>query len=298
MAIVSALPQPPLACPPCSPDDLRLQVQSRLVELAPSGDSLLSVAAREALLSPGKRVRPVLAMLAAAHVGGRPDDALDYGCALEMVHAASLVLDDLPCMDNAALRRGQPTVHRRHGEDAAVLAAVALLNQSTRLILKSRLPAETRLSTLDLLTHAVGFDGLAQGQMRDLRDDPGERDAAALRQINDLKTGALFVATVCGGGLLGGADADDLEKLGVFSEAVGFAFQLYDDLLDVCSTEGALGKDVGQDDDTTTFVDIWGEGRVRAAVRQSLSRAAEAVGHDSPLSLYVFDLFQQADLGI
>ena len=119
MAIVGARPQPPVACEPCAPDDLRLRVQSRLTELAPSSDSLLSLAAREALLGQGKRVRPVLAMLAAAHVGGRPDDALDYGCALEMVHAASLVLDDLPCMDDAVLRRGQPTLHRRHGEDAA-----------------------------------------------------------------------------------------------------------------------------------------------------------------------------------
>lgn len=297
MAIVGARPQPQ-ACDACTPDALRLLVQSRLAELAPSQDTLLSLAAREALLGHGKRVRPVLAMLAAAHVGGRPDDALDYGCALEMVHAASLVLDDLPCMDDAALRRGQPTLHRRHGEDAAVLAAVALLNQSTRLILQSRLPAETRVATLDLLTQAVGFDGLAQGQMRDLRDDPDARDALALRQINDLKTGGLFVATVRGGGLLGGGDADDLMRLSAFGEAVGFAFQLYDDLLDACSTADALGKDVGQDRETTTFVDLWGEGRVRAAVRQSLLSAADAVGRDSPLSLYVIDLFQQADLGI
>ena len=297
MAIVGARPQPQ-ACDACTPDALRLLVQSRLAELAPSQDTLLSLAAREALLGHGKRVRPVLAMLAAAHVGGRPDDALDYGCALEMVHAASLVLDDLPCMDDAALRRGQPTLHRRHGEDAAVLAAVALLNQSTRLILQSRLPAETRVATLDLLTQAVGFEGLAQGQMRDLRDDPDARDALALRQINDLKTGGLFVATVRGGGLLGGGDADDLMRLSAFGEAVGFAFQLYDDLLDACSTADALGKDVGQDRETTTFVDLWGEGRVRAAVRQSLLSAADAVGRDSPLSLYVIDLFQQADLGI
>lgn len=297
MAIVGARPQPQ-ACDACTPDALRLLVQSRLAELAPSQDTLLSLAAREALLGHGKRVRPVLAMLAAAHVGGRPDDALDYGCALEMVHAASLVLDDLPCMDDAALRRGQPTLHRRHGEDAAVLAAVALLNQSTRLILQSRLPAETRVATLDLLTQAVGFEGLAQGQMRDLRDDPDARDGLALRQINDLKTGGLFVATVRGGGLLGGGNADDLMRLSAFGEAVGFAFQLYDDLLDACSTADALGKDVGQDQETTTFVDIWGEGRVRAAVRQSLLSAADAVGRDSPLSLYVIDLFQQADLGI
>lgn len=296
MAIVGARPQPPQACDACTPDALRLQVEARLTELAPSQDSLLGMAAREALLGHGKRVRPVLAMLAAAHVGGRPDDALDFGCALEMVHAASLVLDDLPCMDDAALRRGQPTLHRRHGEDAAVLAAVALLNQSTRLILQSRLPAETRISTLDILTHAVGFDGLALGQARDLRD-PSERDSLALRQINALKTGGLFVATARGGGLLGGGDVDDLMRLSAFGEAVGFAFQLYDDLLDAFSTVDALGKDVGQDK-ATTFVDLWGEGRVRAAVRQSLSKAADAAGHDSPLFLYVLGLFRQDDGGI
>ena len=297
MAIVGIRRQPPLADASCDPDDLRLRVQSRLAELAPAHDGLLSTAAREALLGQGKRVRPVLAMLAAAHVGGRPDDALDYGCALEMVHAASLVLDDLPCMDDALLRRGQPTLHRRHGEDAAVLAAVALLNQSTRLILQSRAPAEARLGALDDLTQAIGFDGLAEGQMRDLRDDPVQRDVVALRRINDLKTGALFVAAARGGGRMGGGDADDLARLAAFGEAVGFAFQLCDDLMDACSTSEALGKDVGQDQGVTTFVDLWGEGRVRAGVRQSLARAAEAVGHDSPLTTYVLHLFRQAELG-
>lgn len=268
------------------------------MDLAPSSDSVLAVAAREALLGHGKRVRPILAMLAAAHVGGRPEAALDYGCALEMVHTASLVLDDLPCMDDAVLRRGQPTLHRRHGEDVAVLAAVALLNESTRLILQSELPAETRISTLDTLTGAVGFDGLAMGQARDLRDHPSERDTLALRQISALKTGGLFVATLRGGGLLGGGDEKDLAGLCAFGEAVGFAFQLYDDLLDACSTADVLGKDVGQDSETTTFVDLWGEGRTRAAVRQSLSRAAEAVGHDTPLFLYVLDLFRQDDVRV
>lgn len=118
--------------------------------------------------------------------------------------------------------------------------------------------------------------------MRDLRDDARTRDETALRQINDLKTGALFVATVRGGGLLGGGDSQDLARLSIFGEAIGFAFQLCDDLLDVCSTVDAVGKDVGQDDDTTTFVDLWGECRTRAAVRQSLAKAVEAVGHDSP----------------
>ena len=126
MAIVGLRPQPVSDPEPQSPENLRGLVQDRLAETAPSSDGLLALAAREALLGPGKRVRPVVAMLAAAHVGGRAEDALDFGCAVEMAHAASLVLDDLPCMDDAALRRGQPTLHRRHGEDAAVLAAVAI----------------------------------------------------------------------------------------------------------------------------------------------------------------------------
>jgi len=297
MAIVGVRPQPVSDPELHPPESLRRAVEDRLAETAPSADGLLSRAARETLLAPGKRVRPILAMLAAEHVGGRVEDALDFGCAVEMTHTASLVLDDLPCMDDAALRRGQPTLHRRHGEDAAILAAVALLNQSTRLILQSPASAEARLGALDDLTQAIGFDGLAEGQMRDLRDDPLQRDMADLRRINDLKTGALFVATVRGGGRLGGGDADDLERLSRFGEAVGFAFQLCDDLMDACSTTQALGKDVGQDQGVTTFVNLWGEGRVRAGMRQSLARAAEAVGHDSPLTTYVLHLFRQAQLG-
>lgn len=297
MAIAGARPHTDTTYASASPAELNRLVQARLVELVPADDSLLSIAAREALLGPGKRVRPLLAMMAAAHVGGTVEDALDYGCAIEMVHAASLVLDDLPCMDDAALRRGQPTLHRRRGEDAAVLAAVALLNQSTRVILQTPLRTEDRLAAIDLLTRAVGFEGLAQGQMRDLRDAPGDRDAAGLRQINDLKTSALFIAAVQGGARLGGGDEADIARLTTFGEAIGFAFQLYDDLLDACSTVEALGKDVGQDEEAT-FVDLWGEGRVRAAVRQSLTRAGDAVGHDSALHQYVLDLFRHADLGV
>lgn len=298
MAILGAKPQARQAADECMPEALRLRVQSRLTDLLPPQDGILTSAARDALLGPGKRVRPVLAMLAASYCGGEPEDALDFGCAVEMVHAASLVLDDLPCMDDAALRRGQPTVHRRHGEDVAVLAAVSLLNESTRLILGSPQAADARIALLDLLTQAVGFDGLALGQVRDLRDAPRDRDALALRQINELKTGGLFVAAVRGGALLGGGDDDALTRASAFGEAVGFAFQLCDDLLDTCSTAETLGKDVGQDSETTTFVDLWGEGRVRAAVRQCLWKAADAVGHESPMSRYVFDLFQKADLGI
>lgn len=285
-----------------STDDLAVdmleRVHQRLEQMGPEGRSLLRTAARDGLLGPGKRVRPMLAMLAAEHVGGRAEDALDFGCAVEMAHAASLVLDDLPCMDDATLRRGRPALHRAHGEDAAILAAVALLNQSTRTLLQLQTTAETKIRLIDLLTGAIGFEGLTEGQMLDLRAPAVQRDAGGLRRINDLKTGVLFVAAVRGGGLLGGADARQMEALGVYGEAVGFAFQLCDDLMDVTATSSATGKDAGQDADQITFVDLWGEGRARAALRQTLVRACEAVGPESALSTYIRNVFARAPVGV
>jgi geranylgeranyl diphosphate synthase type II len=288
MGSVGAIPMAVESPDPASPADLRALVEARLPQLIPAGEGKLAQAARDALLSPGKRVRPVLAMMAAEQVGGRAADALDFGCAVEMIHAASLTLDDLPCMDDAELRRGAPALHRRLGEDAAILAAVALLTEATRVVVAGALPAEARLELVDLLTGAVGFDGLAEGQMRDLRD------VAGLRRINDLKTGALFVAALRGGALLGGARGEALERMTDFGRAIGFAFQLCDDLLDVNATAAEVGKDVGKDGRMLTFVDVWGEGRVRAAVRQSLNKAAEAAGPDGPMTRYVIDLFRHA----
>jgi len=285
-----------------TPDDplvLLARAEARLAQLlppSPAGETgLLVDAARTALLSPGKRVRPVMAMLACAHVGGAPLSALNYGCAVEMVHAASLVLDDLPCMDNAALRRGAPTVHRAHGEDAAVLSAIALLNQAHRTVLSDAdIEGDRRLALLDAVTEAVGFDGLAHGQIRDLRDPADDRTEYGLRRLNHLKTGGLFVAAVRGGGLIGGGVPAQLDALGAFGEAVGFAFQLCDDLHDVEATPETLGKDVRQDRDKVTFVDLWGPGRVQLAIRQSLVRAQEALGPDCALSAYAWGLFRNA----
>jgi geranylgeranyl diphosphate synthase type II len=274
-------------------------IEARLPRLLPPphpGETdVLFGAARTALLGRGKRARPMMAMFACAHVGGSAEAALDYGCAVEIVHAASLVLDDLPCMDDATLRRGAPTVHRTHGEDAAVLAAIALLNQAHRTILAcASLDAHRRLALIDALTTAVGFDGLTHGQVRDLRDGDEDRTEHGLRRLNHLKTGALFVAALRGGGIVGGATGPQLEALTVFGEAVGFAFQLCDDLQDATATADQLGKDVAQDRGKLTFVDLWGERRVRAAVRQSVNRAQGALGSDCVLSDYVRGLFHDA----
>ena len=274
-------------------------VQSRLSNLLPvdQGDArgVLAGAARAGLLSGGKRIRPVLAMLACVHAGGSAEDALDFGCAVEMTHSASLVLDDLPCMDDAQLRRGAPTVHRAYGEDAAVLAAIALLNQAHRVLMADPgLDPARKIALDDCLTAAVGFDGLAHGQMRDLRDADNLRTEAGLRRLNHLKTGALFVSALQGGGMIAGAPPARLSDLATFGELIGFAFQLCDDLLDATSTPEETGKDAGQDRNKRTFIDVWGADRVKAEIRQAIENAERAVGAESPLSRYARGLFRNA----
>lgn len=283
------------------PADLKARAEQRLLQLAPvapAGEtSVLFDAARAALLGRGKRVRPLMAMLACRHVGGQALDALDFGCALEMVHAASLILDDLPCMDDAAMRRGAPTVHKAHGEDAAILAAIALLNQAYGAVLgASEICRNRRFAAMEALTQAVGFSGLTQGQMRDLRDTRRERDEAGLRRVNELKTTSLFVAAVRGGGEIGGATPEQVADLTTFGEAIGFAFQLCDDVLDATASVASTGKDVNQDREKTTFVDLWGVAHVRATINQSIAKAQAVVGAESALSRYVTGLFGNAGL--
>ncbi|MBM3623263.1 MAG: polyprenyl synthetase family protein [Alphaproteobacteria bacterium] len=291
--------------PPYKPEDaeqqLRYRVNDRLRELLPTApqgaNDVLFRAAAEALLGRGKRVRPVMTMLACEHVGGRAIDALDLGCAVEMIHSASLVLDDLPCMDNATLRRGAPTIHISHGEDAAILVAIALLNQAYAAVLDARtIRPEVKLAALRNLTKAVGFDGLSQGQIRDLRDTPDRRDENGLRQLNHQKTSALFINALESGGAVGGATADQIRSLASFGEAIGFAFQLRDDLMDAVVSSEETGKDERQDAGKITFLDLWGEERLRAAIDESLERAREAIGPDSSLSRYAERLMRNAHL--
>ncbi len=282
-------------------EHLRRQVNVRLQELLPTapagGNDVLFSAAARALNGHGKRVRPVMAMLACEHVGGRAFDALDLGCAVEMVHAASLVLDDLPCMDDATLRRGAPTIHTSHGEDAAILAAIALLNQAYATILDAEaMRPATKLAAMRSLTAAVGFNGLSQGQIRDLRDAPDRRDEAGLMQLNHQKTSALFVSALESGGAVGGASPEQNKSLVVFGQAIGFAFQLRDDLMDAFASSKDSGKDERQDADKVTFLDLWGEERLRAAIEESLERARDAVGADRPLSRYADGLLRNAHL--
>ena len=207
-----------------------------LAGLSPDPLDPLPAASREALLSPGKRVRPGLVFLSGDLFAAPRERLLDPACALEMVHAASLALDDLPCMDDATTRRGRPALHLAHGEDLAILAAVTLLSRAFGLLAETGLSgrglaASAALDLIARLSEASGLDGLASGQALDLRTS--ERDATfeRLETIHARKTGALFVASAELGAVLGGARQKELAAVRSFAKNVGLAFQIVDDLL-------------------------------------------------------------------
>ena len=162
----------------------RAQLDARLADLVPASSQPLGAAMNYAVSTPGKRLRPLLLLLIATQLGQTVDAALDAACAVEMVHAASLVLDDLPCMDDAPLRRGQPSTHARFGEDVAVLTGVALLNQAYDLLARAaHLPPQDRLDMIQALSNAVGLEGLVAGQALDLRERSARWPTCARRTI-------------------------------------------------------------------------------------------------------------------
>ena len=260
---------------------LKAQVEARLAVIAPPGGGRLGAAMHYALSTPGKRLRPLLLLLTASQLGAEAETALDAACAVEMVHAASLVLDDLPCMDDAAMRRGQPSTHARFGQDLAVLAGVALLNQAYVLLARApQLSAADRLQMIEALSGAVGMEGLVAGQELDLRAPVG--DLAALREAHHRKTGVLFMAAVSLGAVIGQANVAEHVALERFAAELGLAFQARDDVSDA----GGL-----EDDGRSTLISLLGrEGAEREAEgRMDASKRALASGGArlEPLCAYV-----------
>jgi geranylgeranyl diphosphate synthase type II len=271
-------------------DDARRRelIDARLAALVPEqagAAGRLTAAARYALLAEGKRLRPLLAMAAAEQWGGDPQAALDPGCAIEMVHAASLILDDLPSMDDAQLRRGAPTVHRVFGEGLAVLAAVALLSRAFGVLGEAAaIGPAARLRLVSRLGAAVGFDGLTVGQTLDLYERGDGANEALLTQLNHQKTGVLFELAAEAGALAAGAADGEGERARRFGEHLGAAFQLRDDLLDLEGDAAVLGKDVGQDGDKPTVARLLGPAGARSRLQAELNAALDAVGRTGPLA--------------
>jgi geranylgeranyl diphosphate synthase, type II len=230
-----------------------------------------------AALSPGKRVRPLLCVLSCEALGGDPLPALDVGAALEMVHAASLILDDLPSMDDAALRRGQPTVHKIYGEDIAILAAVALLNQAFAVVHGIKgLEAATALKLVGLLAATIGSQGLIGGQVDDLHTDVDMADMGLVQSVHQRKTGILFETALATGALLAGASDKQHHSLRDCAHHLGLAFQIRDDVLD-SSQAHLIGKDVGKDAGKPSFVTVMGLAAARQALGQHVAMARAAL---------------------
>ncbi len=249
--------------------ELAARVEARLPALLPpvaERPRRVHEAMRYALTSPGKRLRPALT-LAVAELLGRPGAAarepvLDLACAVEMVHACSLVFDDLPAQDDAALRRGRPTLHRAFGEDVAQLAGLALLSRAYAVVAEAgqRL-ALGRYTVEDMIHHlaaAIGTGGLIGGQALDLHTPPEELDLERLEYIHSHKTGALFIAAGELGAMAVDARRRDLEVITRYAKNLGLAFQISDDLLDVLGTPEVTGKDSHQDAGKVTFVKLLG----------------------------------------
>ena len=267
------------------------RVESCLASLVPTAETwprALHEAQRHALLSPGKRFRPLLTIFLTegcdANNAAR-DASVEIGCVIEMVHAASLILDDLPCMDDADLRRNQPTTHVAFGESTAILSATALLNRAFGVIARNAsLSADQRVELSDLLSFAVGSTGLIAGQMADL-SNTGEASVADVERVNALKTGALFDFASDAAAILADSPAAQRAALRDFSRQIGLAFQLLDDVKDELQSAMESGKTSGRDAGKTTLLAKDGLADTKArlegymdAARLALSRAGLSNG--------------------
>lgn len=221
----------------------------------------LADAMRYSLLAGGKRIRPTLVLEFCRISGGDVEKALPVACAIEMLHTYSLIHDDLPCMDNDDLRRGKPTNHVVYGECTATLAGDALQAEAFGTILRCDLPVERKAACAELLASAVGLEGMCGGQYLDMLWEGRTLTEQELTEINSRKTGALLTAACQMGVAAAGGSERMLESAGHFGAALGMAFQIRDDVLDVISTAEKLGKPIGSDlhEGKNTYMALMGQ---------------------------------------
>jgi geranylgeranyl diphosphate synthase type II len=266
-------------------ETIRGLIEARLSQIIPDETTWpvrLHEAQRHALLSPGKRFRPLLCVFIAKGGGIKHgvdlDAAITTGCVAEMVHAASLILDDLPCMDNADLRRNQPTTHIAFDESTAILSATSLLNRAFGVLSRmDQVTAERRIEIIDLLSYAVGSKGLIAGQMADLANTNQGTTIAEIERLNTLKTGALFDFSVDAAAVLSGMHASQRAALQDFSHHLGLAFQLLDDVKDAVMSDVQAEKSVNRDIGKATILAVAGSEASKAKLSDYLSHAKAAL---------------------
>ncbi len=262
----------------------QMMTEAALEKILPEEDLLpsnLHKAMRYSVFAGGKRIRPILMFAACEAVGGDVEKAVPAACAMELIHTYSLIHDDLPAMDDDDLRRGRPTNHKVFGEAMAILAGDALLTEA--FILLSReingVPPEISRRITHIIARCAGSMGMVGGQVVDMESEGKSIDLPTLEFIHTRKTGAMILASVQTGALLGGGGEDEFEAVSRFGEAAGLAFQIADDILDIVGDQELLGKDIGSDQarGKATYPALIGlkESRIRA--RQLRDLAIEAL---------------------
>jgi farnesyl diphosphate synthase len=277
-------------------------MEAALLQYLPPADRApqrLHEAMHYAVLDGGKRVRPLLVHAAGALFDADAAELARAAAAVEMIHAYSLVHDDMPCMDDDALRRGKPTVHVKYDEACALLVGDALQSQAFEILSSGNLAAERQLAMVRLLAQASGSCGMCGGQAIDLASVGMQLSLEELEQMHRLKTGALLRASVLLGALAGKAlNDDETAALDAYAAAIGLAFQVVDDVLDATADSATLGKTAGKDaaDNKPTYVSILGLQQSRALaekLRADAHRALQAFGEKAQRLREIADLIVQ-----
>ena len=237
------------------------------------------------LLAGGKRIRPVLTLESCRLCGGAPEDALDFACAVEMIHTYSLIHDDLPAMDDDDLRRWRPTNHKVYGEATAILAGDGLLTAAFQALAGAKLPAERVVEAVACLAKKAGPEGMVGGQALDMAGEGRALTRKELELLQSLKTGALISAAAELGCIAAGGTAEQRAAVRTYAQCLGRAFQIQDDILDVTGTAEELGKPTGSDqvNEKSTFVTALGLEESHALVHRLTDQAEAALeGFDQP----------------
>ncbi len=269
------------------------QIEEKLDSYVPKTDVLyqnLIEAMRYSLLDGGKRIRPLLVLEFCQLCGGEVSKAMPFACALEMIHTYSLIHDDLPCMDNDDMRRGRPSNHKAFGEDLALLAGDALLTLAFETMLSSEsmelVGAQSAAEAAGTLACAAGAHGMVGGQVIDLASEGQQVPLEILQIMDECKTGALILAAAEMGCIIAGASQEKRQAARKYASAIGLAFQIVDDILDVTGTTKDLGKQAGSDADNqkSTYVTLLG-----------LEKAQEAALELTHQAVVALDIFEESE---
>lgn len=267
-------------------------INNRLSELIPEcdfGEPVVHEAMKYSLSIGGKRIRPVLVLEFCRICGGEITDALDFACALEMIHTYSLIHDDLPCMDDDDMRRGMPSCHIRFGEEYALLAGDGLLTRAFGVIANSRISRKkpvVAINAVSALSYLAGSNGMIGGQVIDLRNENTKAPIETVEILDKLKTGALIKCSAVLGCLCAGADENKTSACIEYAEKIGHAFQVVDDILDVTGDEKELGKPIGSDagNNKSTYVSLLGleeSRKLAAALTEEAISAISCFGSEA-----------------